>query len=50
LDGVVVFLASTLTLKVAEGATISAVYPPDEEMLAEYAAWRKTQKEYETNE
>lgn len=35
------------TQKVANGAKISGVYPPNEETLAEYAVWRKEHKEFE---
>ena len=35
------------TQKVANGASISGVYPPNEQTLAEYAAWRENQKEIE---
>ena len=28
-------------MKVAQGAGIQGVYPPNEQTLAEYAAWRK---------
>lgn len=31
------------TLKVAQGATIRGIYPPNEETLAEYQVWRKSQ-------
>lgn len=35
------------TQKVANGASINGVYPPNEQTLAEYAIWREEQKELE---
>jgi hypothetical protein len=34
----------------SDGGSIAGVYPPDEETLAEYAAWRETKKEHEPSE